>query len=204
MVLKTEVCRFSGLKIYPGHGMRLTKIDSQTYLFLSAKCKRLFNLRLRPAKLAWTTQYRKAHKKVRGVNALAMCRRRVGADWRRRRDVASSTPDPPSRVSFARDELFLGFPRTIADVLPPPSLVARARRTPWWTPRARRSAASGSKTAPSSARTSRCDSTRALAASDVHARGFFFPRRANGTGRSLREERRKEIFRRRPRAAAAP
>merc|ERR1711966_125260 len=63
MVLKTEVCRFSGLKIYPGHGMRLTKMDSQTYLFLSAKCKRLFNLRLRPVKLAWTTQYRKAHKK---------------------------------------------------------------------------------------------------------------------------------------------
>ena len=63
MVLKTEVCRFSGLKIYPGHGMRLTKMDSQTYLFLNAKCKRLFNLRLRPAKLAWTTQYRKAHKK---------------------------------------------------------------------------------------------------------------------------------------------
>ena len=65
MVLKTEVCRFSGLKIYPGHGMRLTKMDSQTYLFLNAKCKRLFNQRLKPAKLAWTTQYRKAHKKVR-------------------------------------------------------------------------------------------------------------------------------------------
>jgi len=64
MVLKTEVCRFSGLKIYPGHGMRLTKIDCQTYLFLNAKCKRLFNLRLRPAKLAWTAFYRKAHKKV--------------------------------------------------------------------------------------------------------------------------------------------
>ena len=184
MVLKTEVCRFSGLKIYPGHGMRLTKIDSQTYLFLSAKCKRLFNLRLRPAKLAWTTQYRKAHKKVRGVNALAMCRRRVGADWRRRRDVASSTPDPPSRVSFARDELFLGFPRTIADVLPPPSLVARARRTPWWTPRARRSAASGSKTAPSSARTSRCEiDPRSSPSVDPRARGFFFPPRARGTER---------------------
>ena len=36
MVLKTEVCRFSGLKIYPGHGTRLTKMDSQTYLFLNA------------------------------------------------------------------------------------------------------------------------------------------------------------------------
>jgi large subunit ribosomal protein L24e len=65
MVLKTEVCRFSGLKIYPGHGMRLTKIDCQTYLFLNAKCKRLFNARLKPAKLAWTAFYRKAHKKVR-------------------------------------------------------------------------------------------------------------------------------------------
>ena len=69
MVLKTEVCRFSGLKIYPGHGMRLTKMDSQTYLFLNAKCKRLFNQRLKPAKLAWTTQYRKAHKKVRPRDA---------------------------------------------------------------------------------------------------------------------------------------
>eukprot|EP00982_Pelagococcus_subviridis_P005695 29793-Pelagococcus_subviridis.AAC.2 len=120
MVLKTEVCRFSGLKIYPGHGMRLTKIDSQTYLFLSAKCKRLFNLRLRPAKLAWTTQYRKAHKKVRGVNALAMCRRRVGADWRRRRDVASSTPDPPSR----------GFrePSLTSSPLPPSSRALAGRR----------------------------------------------------------------------------
>merc|ERR1712216_588436 len=39
------------------------KTEAQTYLFLNAKCKRLFNLRLRPAKLAWTTQYRKAHKK---------------------------------------------------------------------------------------------------------------------------------------------
>ncbi|EEH56065.1 uncharacterized protein MICPUCDRAFT_27633 [Micromonas pusilla CCMP1545] len=77
MVLKTEVCRFSGLKIYPGHGMRLTKIDSQTYLFLSAKCKRLFNLRLRPAKLAWTTQYRKAHKKDAVVDAARKKKRSV-------------------------------------------------------------------------------------------------------------------------------
>ena len=76
MVLKTEVCRFSGLKIYPGHGMRLTKTDSQTYLFLNAKCKRLFNLRLRPAKLAWTTQYRKAHKKVRSCRVMMPCRGR--------------------------------------------------------------------------------------------------------------------------------
>ena len=65
MVLKTQTCRFSGLRIYPGHGMRLTKMDSSTFLFLNSKCKRLFNQRLKPAKLAWTVFYRKAHKKVR-------------------------------------------------------------------------------------------------------------------------------------------
>jgi len=93
MVLKTEVCRFSGLKIYPGHGMRLTKMDSQTYLFLNAKCKRLFNLRLRPAKLAWTTQYRKAHKKVRTRRTTRLCRVRCA----RSRDV-----DVASRLDARR------------------------------------------------------------------------------------------------------
>jgi large subunit ribosomal protein L24e len=93
MVLKTEVCRFSGLKIYPGHGMRLTKMDSQTYLFLSAKCKRLFNLRLRPAKLAWTTQYRKAHKKVRTRRTMWL---------RRARCALSRDVDVVSRVDARR------------------------------------------------------------------------------------------------------
>ena len=93
MVLKTEVCRFSGLKIYPGHGMRLTKMDSQTYLFLNAKCKRLFNLRLRPAKLAWTTQYRKAHKKVRTRRTMRL---------RRARCALSRDVDVVSRVDARR------------------------------------------------------------------------------------------------------
>lgn len=64
MVLKTEKCSFSGLRVYPGHGMRLTKIDSTTFLFLNAKCKKLAEQKKKPAKLAWTVTYRKAHKKV--------------------------------------------------------------------------------------------------------------------------------------------
>jgi len=65
MVLKTEKCSFSGLRVYPGHGMRLTKIDSTTFLFLNGKCKKMFNQKKKPAKIAWTAAYRKAHKKVR-------------------------------------------------------------------------------------------------------------------------------------------
>jgi ribosomal protein L24E len=63
MVLKTTVCRFSGLRIYPGKGILFVRVDSQQYLFLSKKCKSLYNARLRPAKLAWTLAYRKQHKK---------------------------------------------------------------------------------------------------------------------------------------------
>ena len=63
MVLKTTLCRFSGLRIYPGKGILFIRVDSQQYLFLNRKCKSLFNARLRPAKLAWTASYRKQHKK---------------------------------------------------------------------------------------------------------------------------------------------
>lgn len=45
MVIKTESCRFSGLRIYPGHGMTMIRVDSQVFKFLSSKTKRLFNLR---------------------------------------------------------------------------------------------------------------------------------------------------------------
>mmetsp|Transcript_30942 Transcript_30942/g.30589 ORF Transcript_30942/g.30589 Transcript_30942/m.30589 type:complete len:153 (+) Transcript_30942:33-491(+) len=63
MVLKTTVCRFSGLRIYPGKGILFVRVDSQQYLFLNKKCKSLYHNRLRPAKLAWTVAYRKQHKK---------------------------------------------------------------------------------------------------------------------------------------------
>eukprot|EP00775_Hariotina_reticulata_P010935 gene10935-11089_t len=63
MVLKTTLCRFSGLRIWPGRGMLFIRVDNQQYLFLNKKCKSLYHNRLRPAKLAWTTTFRKAHKK---------------------------------------------------------------------------------------------------------------------------------------------
>ncbi|RAL44561.1 unnamed protein product [Cuscuta campestris] len=63
MVLKTELCRFSGGKIYPGRGIRFVRQDSQVFLFVNSKCKRYFHNRLKPAKLTWTAVYRKQHKK---------------------------------------------------------------------------------------------------------------------------------------------
>eukprot|EP00850_Spirogloea_muscicola_P003735 SM000015S01235 [mRNA] locus=s15:702352:703950:+ [translate_table: standard] len=59
----TELCRFSGAKIYPGRGIRFIRSDSQVFLFVNSKCKRYFTNRLKPSKLSWTALYRKQHKK---------------------------------------------------------------------------------------------------------------------------------------------
>lgn len=92
MDYRTELCRFSGAKIYPGKGIRFVRSDSQVifgslwvsfclltwmyllhhyatlifqvFLFANSKCKRYFHNRLKPAKLTWTAMYRKQHKKV--------------------------------------------------------------------------------------------------------------------------------------------
>ncbi|ONM06845.1 60S ribosomal protein L24-2 [Zea mays] len=76
MVLKTELCRFSGQKIYPGKGIRFIRADSQVFLFANSKCKRYFHNRLKPAKLTWTAMYRKQHKKVCDISqsTLRICR----------------------------------------------------------------------------------------------------------------------------------
>jgi len=78
MVLKTTVCRFSGLRIWPGRGILFIRVDNQQYLFLNKKCKSLYHNRLRPAKLAWTTTYRKQHKKDQVTEVARKKRRNTG------------------------------------------------------------------------------------------------------------------------------
>ncbi|KAL8510933.1 hypothetical protein ACS0TY_017663 [Phlomoides rotata] len=75
MVLKTEVCRFSGQKIYLGRGIRFIRSDSQIFLYANSKWKRYFHNRLRPAKLSWTAMYRKQHKKDAAAEFVKRTRR---------------------------------------------------------------------------------------------------------------------------------
>ena len=63
MVVKTDTCSFSGLRIYPGHGIFFVRGDSKGFKFLNRKVKSLFTQRLNPRKLAWTVMYRRMHKK---------------------------------------------------------------------------------------------------------------------------------------------
>merc|ERR1712183_1268432 len=63
MGLKVEVCAFSGLKIYPGHGKRVCRADGKTQIFLSGKCERNHALKRNPRKINWTVLYRRKHRK---------------------------------------------------------------------------------------------------------------------------------------------
>ncbi len=83
MVLKTEVCRFSGSKIYPGRGIRFIRSDSQVFLFLNSKCKRYFHNRLKPSKLTWTALFRKQHKKDVHAEAIKKKRRATNKPYSR-------------------------------------------------------------------------------------------------------------------------
>ncbi|KVI10152.1 Ribosomal protein L24e, conserved site-containing protein [Cynara cardunculus var. scolymus] len=71
----TELCRFSGQKIYPGRGIRFIRSDSQVFLFANSKCKRYFHNKLKPSKLTWTAMFRKQHKKDIAQEAVRKRRR---------------------------------------------------------------------------------------------------------------------------------
>merc|ERR1719420_524859 len=63
MVVKTDICRFSGLKIYPGRTTKYFRSDATCFIFLGGKNRSLYNQRKKPSKIAWTFAFRKAHRK---------------------------------------------------------------------------------------------------------------------------------------------
>jgi len=69
MVIKTEVCAFSEDRIYPGHGSRLVRRDGQIVIFSSSKTCSLFLNKKRPAKLTWTTAWRRLNKKISSIES---------------------------------------------------------------------------------------------------------------------------------------
>ena len=75
--MKLELCSFSGYKIHPGHGRRITRVDGKTFFFNSSKSESLFNQRKNPRKIAWTVLYRRKHKKGIAEEATKKRTRRI-------------------------------------------------------------------------------------------------------------------------------
>jgi len=61
--MKTGLCNFSGLKIYPGHGIKYVRIDNKAFTFAGKKETNYFLMKRNPRKIRWTQVYRRMHKK---------------------------------------------------------------------------------------------------------------------------------------------
>merc|ERR1711907_4489 len=68
MVIKTDPCAFSEMKIYPGRGTKFASKDGKTHLFISSKARSLFHQKIKPVKLTWTQASRRFNKKTKVVD----------------------------------------------------------------------------------------------------------------------------------------
>lgn len=64
MVVKTEVCSFSELKIFPGKGIRYMSKDCKLPVFINKKSCRLYLRKVKPQKIRWCTAWRRVNKKL--------------------------------------------------------------------------------------------------------------------------------------------
>merc|ERR1712142_1280306 len=84
----TVLCQFSGLKIYPGHGKRMIRIDNRSFNLLSAKCEALHLAKKNPRKISWTVLYRRKFKK--GVQ-VDVAKRRTRRNQKNARAIQGSS-----------------------------------------------------------------------------------------------------------------
>merc|ERR1712070_464747 len=63
MVVKTELCNYSGFKIYPGHGIKFVRSDQKMFTFITGKSMACQLMKRRNLTTKWTVQYRRINKK---------------------------------------------------------------------------------------------------------------------------------------------
>ena len=74
MVIKCDLCYFTEMKIYPGHGRRTVRKDGKLLAFLSRKAWSYTEQHLKAQRLTWTQAWRRKNKKGRVEN---LARKRV-------------------------------------------------------------------------------------------------------------------------------
>merc|ERR1712042_19793 len=89
--MKLQLCNYSGLKIHPGHGKTMVRIDGKTYMFLNAKCAAAHLMKRNPREVPWTVLYRRKHKK--GIEEESTKKRTRRAQKYQRAIVGASLTD---------------------------------------------------------------------------------------------------------------
>ena len=65
MVIKTDPCAYTEMRIWPGRGTKFASKDGKTRYFLNSKVRSLYHQNIKPVKLTWTQAWRRQNKKVR-------------------------------------------------------------------------------------------------------------------------------------------
>eukprot|EP00475_Leptophrys_vorax_P042044 TRINITY_DN79361_c0_g1_i1.p1 TRINITY_DN79361_c0_g1~~TRINITY_DN79361_c0_g1_i1.p1 ORF type:complete len:154 (+),score=34.26 TRINITY_DN79361_c0_g1_i1:79-540(+) len=76
MVIKTQSCFFTEMKIYPGHGIQYVRRDGRLLHFGSHRAQKLYHNNKKAARLHWTQAWRKNNKKVRVETVQKRARKR--------------------------------------------------------------------------------------------------------------------------------
>merc|ERR1712036_143512 len=87
--MRAEICQFSGLKIYPGHGKSYVRFDGKKIMLINGKSEKLLKAKKNPRKVTWTILYRRKHKK--GTMTEIDARKRSRRALKTKRGVAGTS-----------------------------------------------------------------------------------------------------------------
>lgn len=77
MVVKTEVCSFSELKIYPGKGIRIITRDGKLAILSTKKSKAFYLRKTKGQVIRWTVIWRRLNKKMKTDHGARKRRRKA-------------------------------------------------------------------------------------------------------------------------------
>merc|ERR1712042_51104 len=63
LIMKIQLCSFSGYKIQPGRGKTMVRTDGRVMVFLNSRCEAAYLMKKNPREVRWTVLYRRLHKK---------------------------------------------------------------------------------------------------------------------------------------------
>lgn len=77
MVVKTEVCNYSDLRIYPGKGTKIISREGKISIFIHKKARCQHIRKIKAQRIKWTTAWRRLNKKIKTGDILKKKRRKA-------------------------------------------------------------------------------------------------------------------------------